>query len=644
MAVVFAMLFRKMSSPSTLITRSHVIKYFSTSSRKKCDATRMTVSNFDTTQLKEAQVKNSEDKKSLNNLYDCISTTVLIWILVSISYSSRDSRSYELYQYIENTFVKPSGMASFSKIQTSTDFYTWLNNTAIMKSFPETNIDSGNTPLHWRERQHIEGGHLFRVGPPRLRQLRIRKGTCHYSYIGTIDCYKTYRSASEDTGSYCFKWSKEKCSQKDALYNYSSPAWTHTSSFDIWGLPTVGHFATYTGGGYIAKLNVNRQVSQKIITELYRNIWIDRETRAVLFEFTLYSPNTNIFTYCIFMVEFPETGGAVPTYSVFPLRVYLHLGPSGVYTLVCEISYVVYLFLFSLHLVHKLLKERRTFFKDTWQIYDLFSAIGGYVTIAMVIVQMVFANKSLDVFRVDKKEFVNFQHIAIWNQVVVMSIGILVFMAILRLLKIFGYTQRIKVLANVFSKAAKDLISFAAFFIFTFISYAALGYLLFGSDIKAYQNVVKAMETLFISILGKSRFSEVEESDPVMAKVYFMLFVSGVVYLMMTIFFAILCAAIDEAHKICSNDSGSELVNNILNKLRRFIGLGNNRSSTEVTPIALIQNPKEVSSNIKTDDYKDAREVLVDIRSFICEAMMLNQRDFTTPSDEKHMKKVRFRC
>jgi hypothetical protein len=89
---------------------------------------------------------------------------------------------------------------------------------------------------------------------------------------------------------------------------------------------------------------------------------------------------------------------------------------------------------------------------------------------------MVFANKSLDVFRVDKKEFVNFQHIAIWNQVVVMSIGILVFMAILRLLKIFGYTQRIKVLANVFSKAAKDLISFAAFFIFTFISYAAFQY------------------------------------------------------------------------------------------------------------------------------------------------------------------------
>ncbi|XP_060599389.1 polycystin-1-like protein 3, partial [Ruditapes philippinarum] len=175
MAVVFAMLFRKMSSPSTLITRSHVIKYFSTSSRKKCDATRMTASNFNRTQLKETQVKNSEDKKSLNNLYDCISTTVLIWILLSISYSSRDSRSYELYQYIENTFVKPSGMVSFSKIQTSTDFYTWLNKTAIMKSFPETNIDSGNTPLHWRERQHIEGGHLFRVGPPRLRQLRIRK-------------------------------------------------------------------------------------------------------------------------------------------------------------------------------------------------------------------------------------------------------------------------------------------------------------------------------------------------------------------------------------------------------------------------------------------------------------------------------------
>jgi hypothetical protein len=63
-----------------------------------------------------------------------------------------------------------------------------------MKSFPETNIDSGNTPLHWRERQHIEGGHLFRVGPPRLRQLRIRKGTVLFFDVLSVEiaCFSLF--------------------------------------------------------------------------------------------------------------------------------------------------------------------------------------------------------------------------------------------------------------------------------------------------------------------------------------------------------------------------------------------------------------------------------------------------------------------
>jgi membrane peptidoglycan carboxypeptidase len=32
-------------------------------------------------------------------------------------------------------------------------------------------------------------------------------------------------------------------------------AWTYTSAEDIWGIPIVGHYNTYSGGGYIQKPN-----------------------------------------------------------------------------------------------------------------------------------------------------------------------------------------------------------------------------------------------------------------------------------------------------------------------------------------------------------------------------------------------------
>ncbi|KAK3583595.1 hypothetical protein CHS0354_039414 [Potamilus streckersoni] len=68
-------------------------------------------------------------------------------------------------------------MTFFSKknqIQSKEDFFTWLNKTAFPCLFPER-TPSGQE-LHWREREFIAGFGSYRLGPPRLRQLRVREG------------------------------------------------------------------------------------------------------------------------------------------------------------------------------------------------------------------------------------------------------------------------------------------------------------------------------------------------------------------------------------------------------------------------------------------------------------------------------------
>ena len=62
----------------------------------------------------------------------------------------------------------------FKQIKTPGDVYIWLNKTVFPSLFPE--FDLNGDRFHWRERQFMNGIHSLRLGPPRLRQMRVTQG------------------------------------------------------------------------------------------------------------------------------------------------------------------------------------------------------------------------------------------------------------------------------------------------------------------------------------------------------------------------------------------------------------------------------------------------------------------------------------
>lgn len=72
-----------------------------------------------------------------------------------------------------------------------------------------------------------------------------------------------------------------------------------------------GQRNTYAGGGYMIKFEKDLVLSHQMIDELERTLWIDRRTRAVFVEFTLYNPNVNLFFNGIYLLEFPDSAGVV---------------------------------------------------------------------------------------------------------------------------------------------------------------------------------------------------------------------------------------------------------------------------------------------------------------------------------------------
>ena len=64
----------------------------------------------------------------------------------------------------------------------------------------------------------------------------------------------------------------------------------------------------------------NLNFSRNTVQYLKKNLWLDRFTRAVFVEFTVYNGNRNLFSTTVLLAEFLPTAGLVATPYFLPFR------------------------------------------------------------------------------------------------------------------------------------------------------------------------------------------------------------------------------------------------------------------------------------------------------------------------------------
>ena len=67
----------------------------------------------------------------------------------------------------------------------------------------------------------------------------------------------------------------------------------------------------YGGGGAVQTLSPMKNTSLAILRELREGLWIDRATRLIIVDFTIYNANVNLFCIVKLAFEIPPTGGLV---------------------------------------------------------------------------------------------------------------------------------------------------------------------------------------------------------------------------------------------------------------------------------------------------------------------------------------------
>ncbi|XP_063447403.1 polycystin-2-like [Mytilus trossulus] len=182
----------------------------------------------------------------------------------------------------------------------------------------------------------------------------------------------------------------------------------------------------------------------------------------------------------------------------------------------------------------------------------------------------ILASQTMEKFKEGPKQFINFQHIAIWDLLFNSLHATLLSLSTLRLIGILGYDKRVGKIFLVFNNCAKDLFWFGIFILYVFLCYAALGYLLFGKYIESYRDIFESMGTLFISMMGKSKFTEINEKDPIIAQFYFLTFILVIVFTLLTMFMAILGESISAVHTMNKRNKAEELIERLWNKFKNM--------------------------------------------------------------------------
>ena len=357
------------------------------------------------------------------------------------------------------------------------------------------------------------------------------------------------------------------CAVSEKADYFTSAAWLYNTSAEVWGFPTMAEYNTYMGGGCFMKLDVNKDVSLRIFAELLNQGWIDRATRVVILEFTLYNVNANLFSYAKFVAEFPEVGGVIPYTDIQIFR--LFTDSSAI--LFLQFIFVLLVLAASVYMLYEICSIGITYIKQIWNWLDILALIMSYSTIAIFVVKLNILEKTLALFHEDKNSYVSFENLAFYDFFANTTLGILVFLLSVRVSRILGYSGKINEMAAVISTSAKDLIGFCVIFGVTYFAYVQMGWMIFGKGTKKYRDMFHTYGTLTEAIVGKNRLGVIMTSEPMLAEFYYFTFVLFVLLILATMAAAILNFSISHVKQESKQISAPNIIEVIFDKIGAFI-------------------------------------------------------------------------
>ena len=301
-----------------------------------------------------------------------------------------------------------------------------------------------------------------------------------------------------------------------------------------------GKLATYEGGGYVQNFHFEQNVTEALLTELKTNRWLERGTRLVTIDFTVYNANINLFAVIKLIFEFPATGGILPSNDIQIVKLLKYAGIGDYLLMATEGIFCLFIAYYCIEEIFEIAEHGFAYFAVVGNILDCI-VIGTSITqILLNFYTQYTVNSTLDGLMKLPFEFADFSSLSEISKTYTYLAGFNVFVAWVKVFKYLSFNKTMTQLSGTLSKCSKELSGFTVMFLIIFFAFAQLGFLLFGTQVEDFNHFVNACYTLFRTILGDFNFVVIEQADTLFGPIYFLSYIFFVFFVLLNMFLAII--------------------------------------------------------------------------------------------------------
>ncbi len=277
-----------------------------------------------------------------------------------------------------------------------------------------------------------------------------------------------------------------------------------------------------------------------LVNTMLNNYWLDRGTRAVFLDFTVYNANINMFCGIRLILECPAAGGCMPSYLFRPAKLIRYVTPLDYFVLALEILFALFLVYYTIEELIEIKIHKFKYFTQVWNILDIVILIIGVICMIFDVYRTISVNTVLDSLLANPNQYPEFDILISGQTSFNNAIAILTFMCWVKFFKYVSFNKTMNQLSETLGRCTKDLVGFSVMFFIVFFAYVQLGYLLFGSQIFDYSSISNAMFALFRTILGDFDFIGLQTAAPTLGPIFFISYIFFVFFVLINMFLAII--------------------------------------------------------------------------------------------------------
>ncbi|XP_005667068.2 polycystin-2 isoform X1 [Sus scrofa] len=330
--------------------------------------------------------------------------TYLLFLIVLcvLTYGMMSSSVYYYTRIMSQLFldtpVSRTEKTNFKTLSSVEDFWKFAEGALLDGLYWKTQPSNG-TEAHNRSFIYYEN---LLLGVPRIRQLRVRNGSCSIPQDlrdEIKECYDVYSVSSEDRAPFGPR---------------NGTAWIYTSEKDLNGSSHWGMLTTYSGAGYYLDLSRTREETAAQLAHLRKHAWLDRGTRATFIDFSVYNANINLFCVIRLLVEFPATGGVIPSWQFQPVKLIQYVTTFDFFLAACEIIFCFFILYYVVEEILEIRIHKLHYFRSFWNCLDVVIIVLSVAAIGINIHRTSNVEMLLQ-FLEDQNTYPNFENLAYWQ-------------------------------------------------------------------------------------------------------------------------------------------------------------------------------------------------------------------------------------